>query len=117
MLRTRIALAALLVSAVAPALAAAETWNNVALVDQGCAAKEKVAASPDGHTRDCALQCAKNGFGVFTADGKFLKLDAEGSKRALAALKASSQKDHLRVNVTGALADGAIHVESLELVR
>ena len=113
----RIACALLAAALATPLVAAAETWSNVALVDQGCATKEKVAANPDSHTRDCGLQCAKNGFGVFTADGKYLKLDADGSKKALDALKASAQKDHLRVNVTGTLADGVVHVQTLEMAH
>lgn len=111
----RIAFLVAVVLLALPALAAAETWTNVTLVDQQCAKKEKVAQNPDAHTRDCALQCAKNGYGVFTADGKYLKLDAAGSEKALAALKASSQADHLRVNVTGTLAGDTITVESLEM--
>ena len=37
----------------APLLCAAETWNNVSLVDVNCSAKAK--NNPDGHTRKCAL--------------------------------------------------------------
>lgn len=97
----------------APAVALADTWTNVSLVDVNCSAK--VAANPDAHTRSCALECAKSGYGVFTAEGKYLKLDAEGSKKALALLKASSQKDHLRVNLTGSLAGETIAVQTIEM--
>lgn len=45
----------------------------------------------------------------------FLKLDDAGSKKALAALKASSKSDHLRATVTGEAANGTIKVQSLKL--
>jgi len=98
---------------VAPAVALADSWTNVSLVDVNCSAK--VAANPDAHTRSCALECAKSGYGVFTTDGKYLKLDTEGSKQALALLKASDRKDHLRVNLTGTLAGETIQVSAIEM--
>ncbi len=97
----------------APAVALADTWTNVSLVDVNCSAK--VAANPDAHTRSCALECAKSGYGVIATDGKYLKLDAEGSKKALALLKASDRKDHLRVNLTGNLAGETIAVQTIEM--
>jgi len=106
-----------LVAALAlPALASeAKTFKNVSLVDQDCALKDKVKANPDGHTRDCALMCSKAGYGVM-ADGHYYKFDAAGSAKALAALKASTKKDHLRVDVSGQLDGDTLTVESLALV-
>jgi hypothetical protein len=54
-----------------PLLCSAETWNDAAIVDANCSAKVK--NNPDAHTRDCAMQCAKGGFGILTPDGTFLK--------------------------------------------
>jgi hypothetical protein len=116
MRKSRFALLAAVALLALPGLALADTWSNVALVDQDCAKKAKVVANPDSHTRDCALMCSKSGYGVFTADGAYLKLDATGSEQALAALRASKQKDHLRANVTGTLEGDTIRVEALELV-
>jgi hypothetical protein len=93
--------------------AQAETWQGAALVDNQCAAKVK--ADPDSHTRDCAIGCAKSGFGIVTADGTYLKFDAKGNDRALAALKASDKADHLRVDVTGDASGGVIKVKTLAL--
>ena len=107
---------AVLAFAALPALAAAETWSNASLVDTHCAAKDKVAKDPDSHTRDCDLMCEKNGFGIF-ADGKYYKFDKAGSEKAVEALKASKQDDHIRVNVTGTLAGDTIEVSSLELAK
>ncbi len=97
-----------------PALAAAETtWKDVVLVDGHCAAKIK--ADPDSHTRSCALECAKAGYGILTADGKYLKFDAEGSAKAKQALEASTKPDHLRVTVVGEMENnGRVKVDSLK---
>lgn len=96
-----------------PLLCAAETWKDAALVDTSCATKVK--NNPDSHTRDCALQCAKSGFGIVTADGMFLKFDSQGNEQALSALKASQANDHLRATVTGDRDGDTIKVKSLKM--
>jgi hypothetical protein len=95
------------------ASAFASTWNNVPLVDKMCS--KKVAANPDAHTRDCALQCSKSGYGIVTSDGKFLKFDTSGDEKALSLLKQTDKKDHLRVTVDGDEKDGTIAVKSVKL--
>jgi hypothetical protein len=87
----------------------AGSWNGT-LVDVMC--KDKDIA---GHTRKCALGCAKSGFGVVTAEGKFLKLDEAGNAKALAALKASTKDKDLKVAITGEMDGETIKVTSLEL--
>ncbi len=94
-------------------MGATETWSNVSLVDTSCAIKSK--DHPDAHMKACALQCAKAGFGVIAGDGTFLKFDAEGNSRAVAALKGSTKADHLRVTVAGDRQGDTIKVTSLRL--
>jgi|SRR4051812_35722265 len=94
-------------------VAYANTWNGVPLVDKQCS--RKAAADPDAHTRQCAMGCAGSGFGIVTSDGKFLKFDKAGDEQALAALKATEKKDHLRVTVDGDEKDGVIAVKSVKL--
>ena len=94
--------------------ASAASWKNVSLIDQGCSVKAK--ANPDAHARDCALQCSKSGYGIYTAEGQYLKLDAAGSEKALAALKASTKKDHLRADVTGEVKGDVLTVATLDLL-
>ncbi|MEO8724605.1 MAG: hypothetical protein ABI383_00650 [Acidobacteriaceae bacterium] len=106
-----IMLAALIAMAV-PTFAA-ETWTNVPIVDTSCAAKAK--ANPDAHTRACALQCEKGGYGIVTSDGTYLKFDAAGNAKASAALKQSKQTDHLRVTVTGERDGDNLKVSSLKM--
>jgi hypothetical protein len=96
-----------------PAFAAAENWSNVSIVDTQCSTKVK--ADPDSHTRDCALTCAKSGFGIFDKDGNYLKFDANGNAQAMKLLQNSTKKDHLRVNVTGEKQGDIIQVQSLKM--
>lgn len=72
----------------------------------------------EAHTRECALkpECQKSGYGVYTADNKFLKFDEEGNRKALAAIKASTKLDDLEVEVTGEVKDDKIKVSTLKLL-
>jgi hypothetical protein len=72
-----------------PAFAATKTFTDVSVVDVNCS--KKVAANADSHTRDCALKCQGSGYGIITSDKQFIKLDAEGNKEVVAALKASDK--------------------------
>ncbi len=98
-----------------PALAAAETWQNVPLVDHHCV--NKVKADPDKHPTSCLIRCADGGYGVLTADGTWVKFDKAGNEKALAALKATSKKDHIRVNVTGEMKGDEIAVTDLTIAQ
>jgi hypothetical protein len=109
------ALLAAAILVVAPLVASAEEWKNVSLVDAMCASKEKVAKNPDAHPTSCALQCAKSGYGIIGADGKFLKFDEKGNEEALAALKATKKTDHLRATVDGERKGDTIAVKSVKL--
>ena len=91
------------------AAAFAGTWNGT-LVDVMC--KNKDLAS---HTAKCAIGCAKSGYGLVMADGKFLKFDEAGNMKALAALKATSKEKDLKAKVTGTLDGDTVQVESVEL--
>ncbi len=98
----------------APALAATKTFSDVPVVDVNCSSK--VAANPDVHTRDCALKCAKSGFGIVTEDKQFLKFDAAGNKKIAKELKVSSETDHLRVNVSGDVEGDTLKVKTVKLL-
>ena len=88
---------------------AADSWSGT-LVDVMCKGKDLA-----GHTRQCAVGCAKGGFGLVLSDGKFLKLDETGNSRALAALKASSKEKDLKTKVTGTMDGDVIKVESIDI--
>jgi hypothetical protein len=105
-------MAVALLGVAVPALAA-ETWKGVSLVDTQCASRVK--SDPDAHTTKCALQCSKNGFGIYAADGTWLKLDEAGNKLAEAAIKGTKQTDHIRATVTGERQGDTIKVATLTL--
>lgn len=102
--------ARLLVTALAfTALAAAETWSGT-IVDVMCKAKDLA-----GHTTKCNLACAKGGYGLVLADGKFVKFDEGGNARALAELKKTTKEKDLKVRITGSMSGETIQVEKIEL--
>jgi hypothetical protein len=59
------------------------------------------------------MTCAKSGFGIVTRDQHFLKFDPAGNAKILDELKASSKKDHLRVDVNGDLQGDTLKVTSV----
>ena len=71
----------------------------MSVVDANCVSRVK--ADPDKHTTECALKCVKGGYGLIDADGNYLKFDAAGNEKAVAALKATKKTDHLRATVVG----------------
>lgn len=100
------------------------------LIDEMCSSKAEVriVSGPrleggmivaEAHTRECALMpaCQKSGYGVFTYDNKFLKFDPAGSRKALAALRASKKEDDLKVEVSGEIQGDTIKVASLKLIE
>ncbi len=93
-------------------VAAAGEWQGY-LMDAMCAAKMKDKAA--GHKTKCALSCARTGFGIVTADGKYVKFDEMGNAKAQEALKATAKESELTVKVTGTLDGDMIKVESLTI--
>ena len=89
------------------------------LIDKMCSGKalnggQKAATS---HDKACAVMasCEKSGYGVYTADGKWIAFDDAGNKKAIAALKSSKKSDDLRVTVMGDVSGDTIKVASLKL--
>ena len=88
--------------------AAAESFSGT-VVDVMCRGKDLA-----GHTRECALSCSKSGYGLVTAEGKFLKFDEAGNARTLSALKKSSQEKDLKAKVAGTMSGDVLKVETIE---
>src|SRR5262245_56423424 len=97
----------------APAPLAAETWTNVSVIDTSCLAKVK--SDPDKHPVSCALQCAKGGYGLLLTDGTYLKFDAAGNEKTLAALKETKKTNTIRATVEGDKDGETIKVKSVKL--
>ena len=106
-------LAVLIAVLAVPTVALAAEWQNVSMVDSMCLSKVK--AEPDKHPVSCALKCADSGYLIQTAAGTWVKLDGAGNKLAISALKGTSKKDHIRVNVTGEQKGEVIAVSALTL--
>jgi hypothetical protein len=98
------------IALISAGLASAETFSGT-VVDVMCKGKDLA-----GHTRSCALDCAKSGFGLVQADGKFLKFDESGNARTLSMLKKSSKDKDLKVKVNGTLDGEVIKVQAVELL-
>ncbi|TAM55272.1 MAG: hypothetical protein EPN53_03205 [Acidobacteria bacterium] len=113
MMKKSLLAAVLLSFAVLPAIAAAETWKNVPLIDHNCV--DKVKSDPDQHETSCLIKCAKSGYGVLTSDGTWVKLDKKGNEEALAALKATTKTSGIRVTVEGERSGDMIKVSSLTI--
>ena len=69
--------------------------------------------NPATHARECALECASTGLGLLTEAGEYLKFSAEGDKKGLEWLTATTRESDLKVRVTGTIKDGLLHVVSI----
>jgi hypothetical protein len=87
----------------------ADSWTGT-LVDVMCKGKDVA-----NHTRQCALSCAKGGYGLVLSDGKFVKLDETGNAMTLSKLKTSTKDKDLKAKVTGKLDGEVIQVETVDL--
>jgi hypothetical protein len=102
---------ALLSLLIIAAAASAETFSGT-VVDVMCRGKDLA-----GHTRECAISCSRSGYGLVTADGKFLKFDESGNARTLAALKKMSKDKDLKAKITGTLNGDLLKVQAVEFAQ
>jgi len=87
---------------------AAESWTGT-VVDVMCKGRDLAS-----HTRECALQCAKGGFGLVLGDGTFVKFNESGNARTLAQLKKLTREKDLKAKVVGDRKGDVIAVQSIE---
>jgi hypothetical protein len=92
---------------VLPALLPAESWTGT-VVDVMCKGRDLAS-----HTRECAVECAKGGFGLVLGDGTFVKFNEAGNARTLATLKKLDREKDLKAKVTGTRKGDVIQVESI----
>ena len=89
------------------------------LIDKMCSAKvaEQGIDAAKTHTKDCALMpnCKSSGYGIVTADGKFLKFDEDGDGMAAKVLGFTSRKDNIKVTVNGEVSGDSIKVTAIQL--
>lgn len=106
-MRRMIASAVVLVAGSTVAMAA--NWTGT-VVDVMCKGKDLA-----NHTTKCAVSCAKGGYGLVLADGKFMKFDEAGNAKALVALKATSKEKDVKAKVTGNQDGDLIKVEAIQI--
>src|SRR5262245_27090335 len=97
-----------LIALAGAAALSAETWTGT-VVDVMCKGKDLAS-----HTRECALQCAKGGFGLVLGDGTFVKFNEAGNARTLAQLKKLDREKDLKAKVTGERKGEVLQVVSIE---
>jgi hypothetical protein len=88
---------------------AADSWTGT-IVDVMCKGKDLAS-----HTRQCALNCAKGGFGLVLSDGRFLKFNEAGNAKSLAVLKSATKEKDIKAKVSGTLDGDVIQVQSVEI--
>ena len=89
-------------------LLAADSFTGT-IVDIMCRGKDLAS-----HTRECAIACSKSGYGMVTAEGKFLKFDETGNAKTLAGLKKLTREKDLKAKVSGTLNGDVLKVETIE---
>lgn len=95
--------------AFAATLLPAESWTGT-IVDVMCKGRDLA-----NHTRKCNIDCAKGGYGLVLADGRFVKFNERGNAKALTLLKSSAKEKDIKAKVSGKLSDEVIQVESIDL--
>ena len=85
------------------------------LVDQMCGGELKDAAKAADHSKECALMdhCASTGYGIF-ANGKYVKFDAEGSKKAKTLVENTKKEKDVAIVAEGTLDGDTLAVASLK---
>jgi hypothetical protein len=116
------------IAVLAAGIASAATFEGV-VVDKNCSPKMELRivspgnsmvggmVSAEAHTKECLMmpECQKSGYGLYTQDNKYYAFDAEGSKKALALIKASPKLVDFEVEVTGDLQGETLKVTSIKL--
>jgi len=90
--------------------ASGETWTGT-VVDIMCKGNDLAS-----HTAKCAVSCAKGGYGLVLADGKFVKFNEKGNAKALSALKSTAKEKDLKAKVSGSLDGDVIQVDNIEIL-
>ncbi len=85
------------------------------LTDVKCGSGFKTDADAQMHTKSCALMpaCAKSGYALFI-DGKLIKLDDAGNKKAKAYLKALKDEKNMKVEIQGEMKGDILTVAQIK---
>ncbi|HLJ87358.1 MAG TPA: hypothetical protein VKZ53_11085 [Candidatus Angelobacter sp.] len=111
-------LALILFAAIALNALAAESAVKGFLVDASCNAEEGQEPNFGArHTKSCLKmdECIRSGYGVFTADKKFIKFTKEGDEQVKKFIGTLSKDSDIRVTVTGEVSGDRMTVSKIEL--
>ena len=112
----------------AAGIVSAATFEGV-IVDKACSPKMELRivspgnsmvggmVSAEAHTKECLLmaECQKSGYGLYMRENKFYSFDAEGNRKALALIKASSKLVNFEVEITGDVQGETLKVATIKL--
>ncbi|MBW7887643.1 MAG: hypothetical protein H3C35_04665 [Bacteroidetes bacterium] len=91
------------------------------LVDHQCGVTmskhpEKAYKMGKKHTRACGLDetCSLHGYGIITGEGKYIKFDDKGDKKAHAFLEKTKKKNNILVEIRGELNDNILTVKEIK---
>jgi hypothetical protein len=97
---------------------AADSTVSGYLLDVSCSSR--LSQKPDGpsaHSKDCLRVCGGSGFGVLTADKKFIKFDEQGNEKVRNLLNDLTKDKDIRISVTGAVDGDKMTVSKVELSK
>ena len=101
------------------AVAQAETFTGK-MMDVLCRPENvAVGTKKCPHVKSCMMspRCTESGYGLILSDGTFLKFDAPGNAKALAALKAHPSDEEVNARVRGTRKGNDLKVDSLEITK
>ncbi len=94
------------------------------LIDSACQTEESSAAKPKPdyavtHDKSCLLMpdCVGSGYGVLTADKRYIRFDKNGNDAAKKLIESTDKKNDWRVSVTGVLDGDNIAVDTIVLQK
>jgi hypothetical protein len=101
--------------------ASAEQVSGI-LIDKLCVTTTGAKGGQEAvakHKRTCNLtaNCSKAGYGVYTADNKYIAFDSAGNAMAMKALQESKKVDDMKVTVSGDLQGDTIKLTDLKLAE
>lgn len=94
--------------------ASSSSWTGY-IVDKMCKTDVPYTKGA-GHTKECLLaeDCISTGFGLATADGKWIAFDKKGSDMAANLIKTSKKSKDFLVVVNGKMKGSTIEVASIK---
>ena len=88
------------------------------LMDVACSERRMQKPGPPAtHSRMCLQQpaCSNSGYGILTAEKRFIRFDEEGNEKVRKLLAETSQQNDFKISVTGSMDGDRLKVSRIEL--